>query len=682
MKVWIADLTYTQQVISNDIFPAAQSGILEYTKQNVDFEIETEVFKFPPEFDAAFQRDKPDIVGFSNYIWNCNLSLKYAEAIKRKFPEIPIIMGGPNFPIEVSEQKQFLSENKFIDFYVFKEGELGWLNLIKALYETNFDKNATLKRIDEFSNTVALDEDCKIKISNNMNRLTDVSQLPSPYLNGALDKFFDSKLLPIIQTNRGCPFTCTFCTEGQSYWTKVRKKTRDMVQNEIEYITKKIVELPDDKRRYDFYIADSNFGMFLEDIDTCMHLAKMQTEYDYPKYVNVTTGKNKRERVLEAARLVKGAIKITGSVQSLDEEVLEAIKRKNISADKLLSIAKEAQSFDSNVMSEVILGLPTDTREKHFDTLKKLVDSSFNFIVMYQLMMLPGTEMNNKDAWDEFKFDTRHRVLPRCFGYYDFLGEEIVSSELEEIAVANSTLSFQDYLDCRKMNFIISIFYNDGIFEEIIKLIENNNLSAFEWLKTIYENDTVKEFNDLVEQFLDETNDELWESKEDLYEFATKKENVEKYIDGEYGNNLMLKYKALSITQYFDAICEIAMSSFDSFSRQNKIYNSTISDVVKEIIKFKHYKISNIFDLKCKQYEDIFEYDISRIKISDIKDESFDLNEIKFKEPIPYVFLHSPKQSTMIDNYLNLFGDNINSLAKIVSRVHLKQFFREAIKKV
>ena len=66
-------------------------------------------------------------------------------------------------------------------------------------------------------------------------RIMDLSEIPSPYLSGRLDEFLDGKLLPITQTNRGCPFTCTFCTEGQRYWTKVRRKPRDIIENELYF---------------------------------------------------------------------------------------------------------------------------------------------------------------------------------------------------------------------------------------------------------------------------------------------------------------------------------------------------------------------------------------------------------------------------------------------------------------
>ena len=51
--------------------------------------------------------------------------------------------------------------------------------------------------------------------------------------------------------------------------------------------------LESDKKRSDLYIADSNFGMYKEDLDTCRAIAKEQKKTGYPKYINVSTGKSK-----------------------------------------------------------------------------------------------------------------------------------------------------------------------------------------------------------------------------------------------------------------------------------------------------------------------------------------------------------------------------------------------------
>ena len=343
MKVWMADLTYTQQTISSDVFPAAIAGMIEYAKNSLSYEIESKIFKFPENLSKCLSEDRPDVIGFSNYVWNCNLGLNFAKIIKKKYPDIPIIMGGPNFPVDLRGQKAFLENNRQIDFYVYKEGEEGWIKILDIVQEniSNSDKISIVQdKKEELINTSFIDLDNNLFVSKSDTRMSNLTQMPSPYVSGLLDRFFGGRLLPIIQTNRGCPFTCTFCTEGQSYWTKVRKKSQNVVNSEIEYISKKINEFPDDKKRYELYISDSNFGMFKEDLATCNFIAEMQEEYGYPKYISVTTGKNKKERVLEAAKIVNGAIKLSGSVQSLDEEVLESIKRKNISPDKLLEVAK------------------------------------------------------------------------------------------------------------------------------------------------------------------------------------------------------------------------------------------------------------------------------------------------------------------------------------------------------
>ena len=136
--------------------------------------------------------------------------------------------------------------------------------------------------------------------------------------------------------------------------------------------------------------------MYKEDLNTCKALAEEQRKTGYPKYISVTTGKNKQDRILEAAKIVNGAMKITGSVQSLDPEILENVSRKNISPTQIVDMALQSSKIGTHSFSEVILGLPGDTTKKHFSTLKTLVDSAFTSIAMYQLMILPGTELGSK----------------------------------------------------------------------------------------------------------------------------------------------------------------------------------------------------------------------------------------------------------------------------------------------
>ena len=101
---------------------------------------------------------------------------------------------------------------------------------------------------------------------------------------------------------------------------------------------------------------------------------------------------------------------------------------------------------------------------------------------MYQLMMLPGTELNTKLTREKFQMKTKYRVLPRCFGYFNVFNKEYCVAEIEEILVSNSTLTFDDYLNGRKLDFFVNVFYNDAVLEDLFILLKKLDLSIWDWI--------------------------------------------------------------------------------------------------------------------------------------------------------------------------------------------------------
>src|SRR5439155_12845816 len=110
--------------------------------------------------------------------------------------------------------------------------------------------------------------------------------------------------------------------------------------------------------RNELMITDSNFAMFAQDAAICEVLGRLRDELGWPARVNVTTGKNQRERVLASVRRAGGSIQLSGAVQSLDPSVLENINRATIDTDALIAIAQEASRSLTDTYSDVILGLP------------------------------------------------------------------------------------------------------------------------------------------------------------------------------------------------------------------------------------------------------------------------------------------------------------------------------------
>ena len=133
MKIWLADLTYTQQSIASDVIPAGTGMIAEYTEKKIPDLQKIKLFKYPEKLAESFEKEKPDLIGFSNYIWNSSLSDIYLKTIKEKYPETITVVGGPNFPTIIEEQKSYLSKRPWIDFYIVKEGEHAFVSLVQCL---------------------------------------------------------------------------------------------------------------------------------------------------------------------------------------------------------------------------------------------------------------------------------------------------------------------------------------------------------------------------------------------------------------------------------------------------------------------------------------------------------------------------------------------------------------------
>jgi radical SAM superfamily enzyme YgiQ (UPF0313 family) len=673
MKIWLADLTYTQQTIASDTFPAAVGMIGAFLRENFPALSELRLFKYPEELATAFETDAPDLIGFSNYCWNTTLARTFAAAIKRRHPKIIIVMGGPNFPMDPLEQDHVLRSHPEIDFFVIKEAEIAFLRLVESLHAAGLDRDRFEREAPRnLPNLHYLDRSGKLQASTTLERVRNLEALPSPYLTGDMDRFFDGRLLPVIQTNRGCPFSCTFCTEGQTYWSKVHFKPADLVRREIELIAERLAALPANKRRTDLLIADSNFGMYQGDLDTCRVLAGTQASHNYPKYINVATGKNSKERVLEAARLVNGAMKLAGSVQSLDPDVMKNIKRANISSEQIVEMAMKSSEIGTNTYSEVILALPGDTKEKHFLTLKTLIDSGFNTVSMYQLMVLPGTELGSKESKERYHMRGKYRVLPRCFGYYRFGDELLVSAEVEEICVEHATLSYQDYLDCRRMNLFVNIFYNDSVFAEIMKLVHGLGLSQWDFLLHLYTRKPAPRFQEIVNRFIEETRTEGWDDSDAFKRYLQDPAVIDKYIAGEYGSNLIFKYKALSMTEYFDAVADEVSHAIEEFLSAHTVAMAW-RELAQEIVRYNRHRVTGIFSPQRGSRSDTFHFDVLAFSAT-----AGGGDPERFRRPAPATieFKHTAEQSAELDGYLSTFGSDTRGLSRILSRVFLKKYFR------
>ncbi len=674
-RIWLADLTHTQQIITSDVMPAAIGSIATFTETQVRLTNPVQLFKFPEKLASRLEEDIPDVIGFSNYVWNLRLSYKFASVIKKIRPETVVVFGGPNYPVLDDQQVEFHRRFPLVDFCILKEGELAFSLLLKRLIECGMEA-VRVKEGPEIPSVHWMRPDGTPSLPHEVARIEDLTVIPSPYVTGRMDEFFDGQLIPILQTNRGCPFSCTFCVEGLSYYNKVYTNSTEKLAAEIDYIGRKMAEVGAKGGRRDTYISDSNFGMFRQDLETCRALAASMEKYGWPEYINTTTGKNQKQRILEAARLVKGALRLSGSVQSLDRDVLKNVKRSNISEEEILDLALKASELKANSYSEIILGLPGDSKRAHFDSVRTILNAGFNNVYTWQTMILPGSELDSDESRKRWGMVTKFRVLPRCYGHFTVRGESVVASEIEEVCVANSTMSFDDYLACRKLHLMIAVFYNDTVLTPIVKLLKILDVSPFDWLEVLTNQPVTNRLKEVLDSFERQTQEELWDDIDDLADFADKKPNVLRYINGEIGNNVLFIHKSMALSNYTEEVIAFAGETVRLLLRRSGNLTLEVDDFIGDALTYTSCRLSNIFSSRGEPVRATLRFDVPAFDRTPTPEP---IPTYAHAVPVTYRFLLDPSQEDVISRYTRIYGSDLIGISRIMMKLYLSKLFRSAV---
>jgi radical SAM superfamily enzyme YgiQ (UPF0313 family) len=661
LKIYLADLTYDTINLATDAFPLNIGFVAAYCKNKFKEQVDIELFKYPKDLEKAIRSSPPDILGMSNYPWNFNLGITFFDLIKKISPKTVTVMGGPNIPLFDEDRTKFILDNPLIDFYVYLEGEEAFSNLVERVmeYKDNLDKmkltpiNGIVHRIDQKN----LIKGAWLK------RRKILDEIPSPYLSGYLDKFFDGKLSPMVETNRGCPFTCTYCHEGHSLITKVNYFSKERVFEELDYIGNMVpIEVSH------LMFVDPNFGMYERDLEICEHIAKMQKDKNYPRAIFASTGKNRKDRIAKAINKLNGTLKFWLSVQSMDQEVLKNIKRQNIDLDAMTSLVETYGKHKLPTSSEAILALPGETLESHINTLSSLLKTGVESITAYSLMLLNGTELTLRSSREKYGIQSHFRVIPRDFGK---LSDDTISVEVEEIITSTNTMSFEEYLEGRVFHLLISTIWNIGIYEPFFKMMISKNLSPIEFFKVLKKDykSSNSDFQNLIENFIKDSINELWKDKKALIKHAKIEANYKRLVRGEMGNNLIQTYMAkymVNASKYNDFIYKKfkEILNFEKMSDEEQNF-------FRELGVFCLSKINNIWDENRETNNPLhnFNYDIISWDNSFNTNATMKVSNIKFEKPQKIEFRLSRQQSMDIKNNIARYGNTPTGIGRTIVKM-------------
>jgi len=377
-----------------------------------NFELKDIVFKREPHSDILARLDNPRVAAFSCYQWNRNYNLNLAKSIKNAWPNCVVVFGGPEVNIDFSLYD-------FIDTVVLAEGEYSMLDILRKISRNEpVPESYTKQRI-------ATDD------------------LPSPYSTGVFDAIIKAnpevKWATTLETNRGCPFSCTFCDWGGLTYSKVKKLSLERVKQDLDWIAENPIGY--------IFCADANFGIFKErDLEIARMVRETGLKNPGLDVFNATFNKNNNEWSFKILELLGDLNKgFTVSVQSLHPPTLKAIKRDNLGINDLSNIFELSNKHQVNAYTEVILGLPLETKETFINGLVTLLElGQHNQIEVWFTDLLTNSELAT--GMSKINYGIKTVVTKNYLALLNQNDHNEFDEDIELICATN-TMSTQDMID-------------------------------------------------------------------------------------------------------------------------------------------------------------------------------------------------------------------------------------------
>lgn len=389
-------------------------------------------------------------IGFGCSLWNMNMALATAYEVRQKCPEALIVAGGPSIAKDPELVGPFFKKHPYVDVIVTGEGEEAWVQLLQYCDQG--------KSFDDIRGIVYKDRQTGRIRYGQPEEILSMPDLPSPFLDGTFDEFYakyGNEFSGIIwETNRGCPFTCTFCTWGNYTSRKVR-------YNSLERIEKEIAWIGEHKISY-IALTDANFGIKERDVEIAKMLAECKKKYGVPNFISVSWVKNSSNRVLVIADILRSvgiAFRVTLTFQSKNPEVLEAINRDNMKEAAFEAVRKAYHEKRLYSYTELIMALPLETYESYMQGIEGCLSSSvYEQIYIYPLFLFPNTELASPASTRKYGL-----IGKTTGGGYTKGKDSYKIGESVEIVIGTSTMPKGKWVEAFVMGFFTIGLHDDRL---------------------------------------------------------------------------------------------------------------------------------------------------------------------------------------------------------------------------
>lgn len=547
MKVFLGDLVHDWEKVSLWTLPLNVGYIGAYARAQLSEPLEVRLFKRPQRMIDAIKAEKPDVVGLAHYVWNANLNAVVFRLAKEHVPDVFTVGGGPIFTsanADADHARAFFAAVPDCDAYVVNQGEKGFAALLARFIEAGGDPERFAREPVAGALVNDLARRDRVLVGAPLDVIRDLDEIPSPYLAGMLDSFFDEPFVPILETNRSCPYRCTFCAWGIGTG-KLATFSDARVFAEIDYIAEHCGE------SMNLFIADANFSILDRDEAIARRLRESHERRGYPGHVSAQWNKTRPDRVLRVARQLGDIAEVGASMQSLKPEVLDAIKRRNLPIDVVAGMigTLNAEGIRMSLFTELILGLPEETRQSHIDANKTMIDLGAE-VFNYNLHLLPGTEMDTAETRRRYFKRTGWRLHDNAFGIY----EGATVFEGQEVVLETSTMSVEELRSFRFIHFLIQFMWGRKWYYDYLHLFREAGVHPVDMVVRLADSfrDDDGEMGALYARFRDDHALENFTTFAELKAYWSAEENLERLRRGDYGK-LNYAYTYAILLDHYDA---------------------------------------------------------------------------------------------------------------------------------
>ena len=615
MKIYLGDLVY-DTITTNYVVPLNVAYVAAHIKEKYRGEVDIAIFKYPKDLEQALRNSPPNVLGLSHYSWNARLDVLFIEMAKRLNPNIITVMGGPHIRTDPRGIQTYFSANTALDYYILFEGEEPFSDLVGKIIGGH-------RRPEPPPNCAAIVDGELIFEPVSFAKKSKQINLPSPYLAGLLDPFLaNPNIIPLLETNRGCPFGCAYCTWGIAALSKVRQRPLGVVYEEIDYVAEKSVG------QVNWIFCDANFGLLPRDVDIAKKLREVMDKKGYPTNVTLWHSKNTSQRNIEISNIFQEKT-VYIAIQSTDPVVLKISGRGNVN---ILDINKHIDHFKKNkldVMTDILIGLPGESAESHLKTLDTAFDMGFAKIHPYNIRMLPGSKYESDEYRRKYEVKTKYRPIFGAYGIYD--GKIVF--ELEESIRATRDMTEVELDNFKVLHWLIYFSWNIGIFKPILRYGQKHGLrpSTVLYKLSLSKHPLLRNaFDDMKEKSMSE----WFKTPKEMIQFYEQHKNFEELIDNFVKLNPLYIALVYQDAHIFQALQNELVAILRTDLKAKEIYNQ---DITESLLDFSEKLICKDLLQKGYRLRSIYPGEILSIALNDTDLSKEDVLEIEFYRPKEYV---------------------------------------------